>query len=44
MSKFDGKIVLITGGVGGQGESHARRFIAEGAHVYITDIADDKGR
>lgn len=44
MSSFDGKVVLVTGGAGGQGESHARRFIAEGAHVVITDIADDKGR
>jgi len=39
MGKFDGKVVLITGGARGQGRSHALRFAAEGADVAFCDIA-----
>jgi SDR family mycofactocin-dependent oxidoreductase len=39
MGKFDGKVVLITGGARGQGRSHAVRFAAEGADVAFCDIA-----
>jgi (+)-trans-carveol dehydrogenase len=38
MGKFDGKVVLITGGAGGQGRSHAVHFAREGADVILTDI------
>jgi SDR family mycofactocin-dependent oxidoreductase len=40
MGKFDGKVVLITGGARGQGRSHALRFAREGADVAFCDIAD----
>ncbi|SHL10245.1 SDR family mycofactocin-dependent oxidoreductase [Pseudonocardia thermophila] len=39
MGKFDGKVVLITGGARGQGRSHALRFAQEGADVAFCDIA-----
>jgi NAD(P)-dependent dehydrogenase (short-subunit alcohol dehydrogenase family) len=31
MGRFDGKVVLITGGARGQGRSHAVRFARDGA-------------
>lgn len=39
MGKFDGKVVLITGGARGQGRSHALTFAKEGADVAFCDIA-----
>ena len=39
MGKFDGKVVVITGGARGQGRSHALRFARDGADVAICDIA-----
>jgi NAD(P)-dependent dehydrogenase (short-subunit alcohol dehydrogenase family) len=34
--KLEGKVVVITGGNSGIGLATARRFVAEGAHVFIT--------
>jgi 3alpha(or 20beta)-hydroxysteroid dehydrogenase len=41
--RLEGKVALITGAARGQGEAEARRFVAEGAKVLLTDVLDDDG-
>ena len=36
MSKLDGKVAVITGGSSGMALASAKRFVEEGAHVFIT--------
>ena len=43
MSRFDGKVVLISGGARGQGAAEARAFAAEGAAVVFGDILQEEG-
>lgn len=40
MKNLKNKVVIITGGAGGMGEVHSRRFIKEGAKIVIADISD----
>jgi 3alpha(or 20beta)-hydroxysteroid dehydrogenase len=42
--RLDGKTALITGAARGQGAAAARRFVAEGARVVLTDVLDDQGK
>lgn len=41
MSRFDGKIAVISGAARGQGRSHAVRLAAEGADIVGLDICHD---
>jgi 3alpha(or 20beta)-hydroxysteroid dehydrogenase len=43
MGRLDGKVAIITGASQGMGEAHARRFIAEGACVVMTDLNAERG-
>lgn len=43
MGKLDGKVAVITGGSRGQGSSHVRKFVDEGAKVVFSDILVDEG-
>ncbi|MFL6022217.1 MAG: glucose 1-dehydrogenase, partial [Marmoricola sp.] len=43
-SRLAGKVAIVTGGAQGQGAEIARQFVAQGARVFIADIADDLGK
>jgi 3alpha(or 20beta)-hydroxysteroid dehydrogenase len=42
--RLEGKVAIVTGAARGQGEAEARRFVAEGARVLLTDVLDDEGQ
>jgi 3alpha(or 20beta)-hydroxysteroid dehydrogenase len=44
MARFDGKVILISGGARGQGAAEARQLVAEGAKVVIGDVLEREGR
>jgi 3alpha(or 20beta)-hydroxysteroid dehydrogenase len=43
MGRLADKVAVVTGGAGGMGASHVRRFVQEGANVVIADLAEDPG-
>jgi 3alpha(or 20beta)-hydroxysteroid dehydrogenase len=42
--RLQGKVALITGGSGGQGQSQGRMFAREGAAVILADVSDRGGK
>lgn len=44
MNRLDGKVAIVTGAARGMGAAHARRFVAEGAKVVLTDLDENLGR
>src|SRR5271169_5977645 len=44
MARFDGKVILISGGARGQGAAEARMLVAEGGRVVIGDVLEMEGR
>ncbi|MDB5970044.1 MAG: 3-oxoacyl-ACP reductase [Hydrocarboniphaga sp.] len=43
MGRVGGKVAIVTGAARGMGASHARRLVAEGAKVVLTDVLDAEG-
>ena len=43
MARFDGKVVLVSGGARGQGAAEARQLVKEGAKVVIGDVLEKEG-
>ncbi|WP_411844160.1 glucose 1-dehydrogenase [Salinicoccus sp. HZC-1] len=44
MGRVEGKVVIVTGGTGGMGESHVKKLIHEGAKVVFTDLDKEAGK
>ncbi|MEU3622991.1 3-alpha-hydroxysteroid dehydrogenase [Amycolatopsis coloradensis] len=44
MTRFAGKVALVSGGARGLGANHARALVAQGAQVVIGDLLDQEGK
>ena len=42
--RFDGKVLLVTGGASGLGAAVGRRFTADGGRVAVVDRDDEKAQ
>jgi 3alpha(or 20beta)-hydroxysteroid dehydrogenase len=43
MARFDGKVILVTGGARGQGAAESRLLVQQGAKVVIGDVLEKEG-
>jgi len=43
MARFDGKVILISGGARGQGAAEAQLLVAQGAKVVLGDVLETEG-
>jgi 3alpha(or 20beta)-hydroxysteroid dehydrogenase len=43
MARFDGKVILVSGGARGQGAAESRLLVQQGAKVVISDILEKEG-
>jgi 3alpha(or 20beta)-hydroxysteroid dehydrogenase len=43
MKKLDGRVVIVTGGAGGQGAAAARLYAEQGAKVVVADLSEAEG-
>jgi 3alpha(or 20beta)-hydroxysteroid dehydrogenase len=43
MARFDGKVILISGGARGQGAAESRLLVQQGARVVIADLLEKEG-
>ena len=43
LAQLDGKVAIITGAAKGMGKAHARRFVAERASVFLSDVNAEAG-
>lgn len=43
MGRVEGKIAVVTGGADGIGHAISEALAREGAHVFVSDVADDRG-
>ena len=44
MGRFDGEVVVVTGGASGIGEATVRALVSEGGKVVIADLQEEQGR
>ena len=44
MTRFEGRVAVVTGGASGIGKATAKRIAAEGGSVVIADLQDEAGR
>jgi 3-oxoacyl-[acyl-carrier protein] reductase len=43
VTRFDGKVAIVTGAAGGIGEAYARALAADGANVVVADVDAERG-
>jgi 3-oxoacyl-[acyl-carrier protein] reductase len=44
VTRFDGKVAIVTGAAGGIGEAYARAIAADGANVVVADVDAERGQ